>query len=66
MLISPNELMELLPGENVIKRYMKRTDLKGNKVKPKPIFNSEKMVQPLNTLMSISMISILWIKVFMI
>lgn len=42
MLISPNELMELLPGENVIKRYMKRTDLKGNKVKPKPIFNSEK------------------------
>lgn len=42
MLISPNELMELLPGENVIKRFMKRTDLEGNKVKPKPIFNSEK------------------------
>lgn len=41
-LVSPNELMELLPGENIVKRFMKRTDLAGNKVKPKPIFNSEK------------------------
>ena len=40
-LLSPNELMELLPGENVIKRLMKRTDLKGNKVVPYPILNSE-------------------------
>lgn len=53
MLISPNELMELLPGENVIKRFMKRTDLEGNKVKPKPIFNSEKMELRLNMPMSI-------------
>lgn len=40
MLLSANELMELEPGENVIKRYMKRTDLRGRKVKPYPIFNS--------------------------
>ena len=41
MLISPNELMELLPGENVIKRFMKRTDLEGNKVKLSLIHISE-------------------------
>lgn len=39
-LLNPNELMELLPGENVIKRVMKRTDLNGKKVKPRPIFNN--------------------------
>lgn len=39
-LLNPNELMELRPGENVIKRLMKRTDLKGNKVVPRPILNS--------------------------
>ena len=35
-----SQLMELLPGECVIKRVMKRQDLKRNKVKPTPIFNS--------------------------
>ena len=39
-LLSPNELMDLRPGENVVKRFMKRTDLKGNKIVPYPIFNS--------------------------
>lgn len=39
-LLNPNELMELMPGENVIKRAMKRQDLAGNKVKPRSIFNS--------------------------
>lgn len=39
-LLNPNELMELLPGENVIKRVMKRTDLSGKKVKPRSIFNN--------------------------
>jgi len=39
-LLNPNELMELLPGENVIKRVMKRTDLLGNLVKPRSIFNN--------------------------
>lgn len=38
-LIDKNELMQLLPGECVIKRVMKRQDLKGNKIKPKPICN---------------------------
>lgn len=40
-LLNKNQLMELLPGECVIKRVMKREDLKKNKVKPTPIFNSE-------------------------
>ena len=40
-LLNKNQLMELLPGECVIKRVMKREDLKRNKVKPTPIFNSE-------------------------
>lgn len=39
-LLDKNQLMELLPGECVIKRVMKRQDLKRNKVKPTPIFNS--------------------------
>lgn len=39
-LLNANELMELRPGENVIKRVMKRTDLSGNKITPYPIFNS--------------------------
>ena len=38
-LINPNELMELKPGECVIKRVIKRTDLRGNHVTPTPIFN---------------------------
>lgn len=36
-----NQLMELLPGECVVMRVMKREDLKKNRVKPTPIFNSE-------------------------
>lgn len=40
-LLNPNELMELKPGENVVKRVMKRTDLNGKKIVPTPILNSE-------------------------
>lgn len=40
-LLNRNELMELLPGECVINRVMKREDLNKNRVKPTPIFNSE-------------------------
>ena len=36
-----NQLMELLPGECVVKRTIKRNDLEGNLVRPTPIFNSE-------------------------
>lgn len=39
-LLNPNELMELMPGENVIFRRSKRQDLKGEKVVPRPFFNS--------------------------
>lgn len=39
-IIDANQLMELLPGETVIKRVMVREDLDGNKVRPRPIFNS--------------------------
>ena len=39
-LITANQLQELREGEAVIKRIMKRTDNKGNPVKPTPIFNS--------------------------
>lgn len=40
LLITGDQLMELRPGECVIKRIMKRTDNKGNAVTPKPIFNN--------------------------
>ena len=39
-LLNYNELMELQEGESVIFRRSKRRDLKGNKIKPRPIFNS--------------------------
>lgn len=39
-LLNPNELEELKPGECVIKRIMKRRDLKGKLITPHPIFNS--------------------------
>lgn len=39
-LLNPNELEELKPGECVIKRIMKRRDLKGRLITPHPIFNS--------------------------
>lgn len=38
-LLNPNELMELKPGESVVVRVTKRTDLKGEKITPNPIFN---------------------------
>lgn len=40
-LLNKNQLMELLPGECVVKRTIKRKDLEGNLVRPTPIFNSE-------------------------
>lgn len=36
-----NELMELMPGESIITRAMRRTDLQGNKAAPRPIANLE-------------------------
>ncbi len=40
-LLNFNELEELKPGECVVRRTMKRTDLKGRRITPHPIFNSE-------------------------
>lgn len=40
-LLNMNELEELREGECVVKRVMKRRDLKGNRIRPTPIFNSE-------------------------
>lgn len=40
-LLNMNQLEELKPGECVIKRVMKRTDQKGRRITPHPIFNSE-------------------------
>ena len=42
-LLTPNQLMGLLPGECVINRTMKRTDLKGKPVHPYPIFNTKRL-----------------------
>ena len=41
-LLNPRELMDLEEGENVVLRTMYRRDLKGNQIKPRPIFNSRK------------------------
>lgn len=38
-LLDHNELMELKPGESVVVRVTKRTDLKGRSITPNPIFN---------------------------
>lgn len=43
-LINPNELMEFLPGESVVVRITKRTDLKGNKIIPSPVFNHNETI----------------------
>ena len=43
-LLNPNELMELKPGESVVVRVTKRTDLKGRKITPNPIFNHGKTI----------------------
>lgn len=40
-LLNFNELEELRPGECVVRRTMKRTDLEGRSITPRPIFNSE-------------------------
>lgn len=41
-LLNKNELGELLEGETVIVRKSKRRDLKNQKIRPRPIFNSTK------------------------
>lgn len=41
-LLKPEELKSLQEGENVVVRVLKRRDLKGNKIVPRPIFNNEK------------------------
>lgn len=40
-LLSENELMRLMEGECVVRRSMKRKDNEGNRIVPRPIFNSE-------------------------
>ena len=40
-LITPDDLTNMIEGENVINRVMKRTDLKGRDVRPYPIFNQK-------------------------
>lgn len=40
-LLNMNELEELREGECVVKRVMKRQDLRRNRIRPTPIFNSE-------------------------
>lgn len=40
-LLNMNQLEELKPGECVVKRVMKRTDRKGQRITPHPVFNSE-------------------------
>ena len=39
-LLNMNQLEELMAGECVVKRVMKRTDRRGNSIRPTPIFNS--------------------------
>ena len=46
-LLNPNELMELVEGECVVKRVMMRKDQYNQKVKPRPIFNTGETVFPL-------------------
>lgn len=41
-LVSPSELRELAPGENIIQRSIYRKDLKGNDIIPFPIVNKGK------------------------
>lgn len=41
-LLNPRELMDLEEGENVVLRTMYRRDLKGNQIKPRPIFNKKR------------------------
>lgn len=46
-LIKPDELMELMEGECVVKRVMMRKDLRNRNVRPRPIFNHGKTAFPL-------------------
>lgn len=39
-LLTPNELMQLMEGESVVVRVIKRQDLKRRKIRPKPIYNT--------------------------
>lgn len=46
-LLDPNELMEFVEGECVVKRVMMRKDQYNNKVKPRPILNRNENAFPL-------------------
>lgn len=46
-LLNPNELMEFVEGECVVKRVMMRKDQYNNNVKPRPIYNTGETVFPL-------------------
>ncbi|EBF5115588.1 type IV secretory system conjugative DNA transfer family protein [Listeria monocytogenes] len=45
-LLMPEELAELYEGESIILRVTKRKDRKGNKIKPRPIFNTGATTMP--------------------
>ena len=42
-LLNPNELMELMEGENVLHRVIKRKDLQDHDIIPYPVFNSKNL-----------------------
>lgn len=42
-LLDPNELLELKAGHCVIRRAMKRYDLAGTKIRPRPIYNRDEI-----------------------
>jgi type IV secretion system protein VirD4 len=43
-LLNPNQLMEFKPGESAVVRIIKRTDLKGRKIHPNPIYNHDETI----------------------
>ncbi|MBG7927514.1 TraM recognition domain-containing protein, partial [Enterococcus faecium] len=45
-ILPPERIRSLLKGETIVLAPLKREDLKGNKIRPYPIFNSEKTNSP--------------------
>ncbi|HGV8437879.1 TPA: VirD4-like conjugal transfer protein, CD1115 family [Enterococcus faecium] len=45
-ILTPERIRSLLKGETIVLAPLKREDLKGNKIRPYPIFNSEKTNSP--------------------
>lgn len=45
-LITPDRVRQMIPGETIVIRSLKRLDLKGKKVRPFPIFNTKESNMP--------------------